>query len=38
LLNIRENKLLEALQKLTELKTKFYKTQVSVQWAAGLLR
>ena len=38
LLNIRENKLLEALQKLTELKTKFYKTQISVQWAAGLLR
>lgn len=38
LLNIRENKLLEALQKLTELKTKFYKTQVAVQWAAGLLR
>lgn len=38
LLNTRENKVLEALQKLTELKTKFYKTQVAVQWAAGQLR
>lgn len=38
LLNSRENKVLEALQKLTELKAKFYKTQVAVQWAAGQLR
>lgn len=38
LLNTRENKVLEALQKLTELKAKFYKTQVAVQWAAGQLR
>ena len=38
LLNTRENKVLETLQKLTELKAKFYKTQVAVQWAAGQLR
>ena len=38
LLNTRENKVLEALQKLTELKAKFYKTQVALQWAAGQLR
>jgi outer membrane protein TolC len=38
LLNIRENKVLEALQKLIELKVKFYKTAVSVQWAAGQLK
>ena len=37
LLNNRENKVLEALQKLTELKAKFYKTQIAVQWAAGKL-
>jgi outer membrane protein TolC len=38
LLNSRENKVLEALQKLIELKTKFFKAQVGVQWAAGQLR
>ena len=38
LLNIRENKVLEALQKLIELKTKFFKSQAAVQWAAGQLR
>jgi outer membrane protein TolC len=38
LLNSRENKVLEALQKLTELRAKFYKTQVAVQWAAGQLK
>jgi len=38
LLNTRENKVLETLQKLTELRAKFYKTQVAVQWAAGQLR
>ena len=37
LLNTRENKVLEALQKLVELKTKFYKTQIALQWAAGQL-
>ncbi len=38
LLNSRENKVLEARQKLIELKTKFYKTTIAVQWAAGLLK
>ena len=38
LLNTRENKVLEALQKLIELKTKFFKSQAAVQWAAGQLR
>jgi len=37
LLNARENKLLEALQKLIELKTKLYKSVIAVQWAAGEL-
>jgi outer membrane protein TolC len=37
LLNTRENKALEALQKLTELKTKFFKTKVALSWAAGEL-
>lgn len=38
LLNTRENKVLETRQKLVELKTKYYKTQQALQWAAGLLR
>ena len=38
LLNSRENKVLESLQKLIELKTKFFKSQAAVQWAAGQLR
>lgn len=38
LLNTRENKVLESLQKLTELNAKFYKTQVALQWAAGQLK
>jgi outer membrane protein TolC len=37
LINTRENKTLEALQKLKELTVKFYKTQLTLQWAAGLL-
>lgn len=37
LVNARETKALEALQKLQELKTKFYKTNVTLQWAAGRL-
>jgi outer membrane protein TolC len=37
LLNTRENKVLETLQKLVELKTKFYKGQAALQWAAGQL-
>lgn len=38
LLNSRENKQLEAQQKLVELKTKFYKTWQAVLWAAGQLQ
>lgn len=37
LVNARENKTLEALQKLQELKAKFFQTRGSLQWAAGLL-
>ncbi len=37
LINTRENKTLEALQKLQELKTKYYKTENALQWAAGIL-
>jgi len=38
LVNARENKLLETTQKLAELKTKFFKSLMAVQWAAGQLR
>lgn len=38
LLNSRENKVLEIRQKLLELKTKFFKSLIAVQWAAGDLR
>jgi outer membrane protein TolC len=38
LINSRENKSLEALQKLTELKAKYFKTMNYLNWAAGLLR
>lgn len=37
LVNARENKTLEALQKLQELKTKYLVTVNALQWAAGLL-
>lgn len=37
LINVRENKTLEALQKLQELKAKFFKTENMLQWAAGNL-
>jgi outer membrane protein TolC len=37
LINARENKTLEALQKLQELKTKYLVTLNALQWAAGLL-
>ena len=37
LINARENKTLEALQKLQELKAKYYKTEYALQWAAGIL-
>ena len=38
LLNNRENKLLESRQKLVELKTKFYTSYISLQWATGQLK
>jgi outer membrane protein TolC len=38
LINSRENKALEALEKLVELKTKYFKTIYSLQWSAGLLQ
>lgn len=37
LVNARENKMLEALQKLQELRTSYYITLNALQWAAGLL-
>ena len=37
LVNARENRTLEALQKLQELKANYYKTENILQWAAGLL-
>lgn len=38
LLNNRESKLLEAQQKLIELKAKFYQAFAALNWASGLLR
>ncbi len=38
ILNNRELKVLEARQKLAELKAKFFKTAYGVEWAAGLLQ
>ncbi len=38
LLNTRENKLLEARQKLITLKTKYFKSRYGLLWAAGQLR
>jgi outer membrane protein TolC len=38
LLNNRELKVLEARQKLADLKVKFFKTAYGVEWAAGLLQ
>ncbi len=38
LVNTRENKVLDSEVKLTELKTKFYKTIYKLQWSAGLLK
>ena len=37
LVNARENKTLEAFQKLQELKAKFFKAGIGIQWAAGIL-
>ena len=38
LLNSRENKVLEARQKVAETRAKFFKSLYGVQWAAGILR
>ena len=38
LVNSRETKLLEVLQKEIDLKVKFYKARYAMEWAAGLLR
>jgi outer membrane protein TolC len=38
LVNAREMKLIETQQKLISLKTKFFKSIIANQWAAGLLR
>ncbi|MFZ1530198.1 MAG: TolC family protein [Ferruginibacter sp.] len=38
LINSRENKVLEVLEKLVDLKTKYFKTLYSIQWSAGLLQ
>lgn len=38
IINTRENKALENLEKLIELKTKYYKTVYALQWSAGLLQ
>jgi outer membrane protein TolC len=37
LINARENKALEALQKLQELKSKYFKAENNLLWSAGLL-
>ena len=37
-INTRENKALEVLEKLIDLKTKYYKTIYALQWSAGLLQ
>ena len=38
LINARENKALEAQEKLVSLKTKYFKTIYTLQWSAGLLQ
>lgn len=38
MLNARQNQLLSSLQKLLEVKTKFFMAQASLQWAAGKLQ
>jgi outer membrane protein TolC len=37
LINARENKALEARQKLEEIKAKYFKTEAALNWSAGLL-
>jgi hypothetical protein len=38
LINSREIKLIETLQKQIEVTNKFYKAKYAVEWAAGLLK
>jgi outer membrane protein TolC len=38
LINTRENKMLEAQEKLIELQTKYFKSIYALQWSAGLLQ
>ncbi len=38
LLNSRENKVLETRQKVIELRAKYFKSQIALQWSAGVLR
>ena len=38
IINSRETKALDALEKLIALKTKYYKAVYSLQWSAGLLQ
>ncbi len=38
LINIRETKVLELLQKQVELRIKYFKSRYAIEWAAGLLQ
>ncbi len=38
LVNTRENKVIESLQKMVELRIKYFKAKYATEWAAGLLR
>ncbi|MFY7899065.1 MAG: TolC family protein [Chitinophagaceae bacterium] len=38
LVNSRENKVIESLQKMVELRIKYFKAKYATEWAAGLLR
>ncbi len=38
ILNSRENKVMESLQKIIELRIKYFKSKYTIDWAAGLLR
>jgi outer membrane protein TolC len=38
ILNLRENKVLEAYQKVAEVRAKFFKALYAIQWSAGILR
>lgn len=38
LINTRENKVLEMMQKLIELRVKYFKARYAIEWSAGVLR